>query len=378
MDLTCYNSYYEVNLSVLEENFKKISRFIAPAQVIPVLKADAYGMGALEIARVLTERCGCRTLACSQTYEGLVLREGGITDAEILIMGPVLHDTLPHAVRWDMQIPLFTPERVRSLSREAARQGKTVKAQIKIETGLNRIGAWPGKQLQEVIDALHQCPNIQVVGVFTHFAQAETPEDAFTKEQFAVFKEGVAQLEEAGFHLSYIHCCNTGASEWYREALDFSTHIRAGSLVLGYSDIADGSNPMGLQEMLSWRTTASFIRHVEPGETVSYDRLFKAEKPTDIAVVSVGFADGILCAMARSHGPVLVNDQRAHYVDTCMDQCFVDVTGLDCRVGDPVTLWGYSPSGRAFLSPQELSKYGQVYTAYTSQRPDRIGRIYIG
>ena len=294
MDLTCYNSYYEVNLSVLEENFKKISRFIAPAQVIPVLKADAYGMGALEIARVLTERCGCRTLACSQTYEGLVLREGGITDAEILIMGPVLHDTLPHAVRWDMQIPLFTSERVRSLSREAARQGKTVKAQIKIETGLNRIGAWPGKQLQEVIDALHQCPNIQVVGAFTHFAQAETPEDAFTKEQFAVFKEGVAQLEEAGFHLSYIHCCNTGASEWYREALDFSTHIRAGSLVLGYSDIADGSNPMGLQEMLSWRTTASFIRHVEPGETVSYDRLFKAEKPTDIAVVSVGFADGIL------------------------------------------------------------------------------------
>lgn len=144
MDLTCYNSYYEVNLSVLEENFKKISRFIAPAQVIPVLKADAYGMGALEIARVLTERCGCRTLACSQTYEGLVLRKGGITDAEILIMGPVLHDTLPHAVRWDMQIPLFTPERVRSLSREAARQGKTVKAQIKIETGLNpdRSLAW--------------------------------------------------------------------------------------------------------------------------------------------------------------------------------------------------------------------------------------------
>ena len=95
MDLTCYNSYYEVNLSVLEENFKKISRFVSPAQIIPVLKADAYGMGALEIAKTLTERCGCKTLACSQTYEGLVLREGGITDAEILIMGPVLHDTLP-------------------------------------------------------------------------------------------------------------------------------------------------------------------------------------------------------------------------------------------------------------------------------------------
>ena len=182
-------------------------------------------MGALEIARVLTERCGCRTLACSQTYEGLVLREGGITDAEILIMGPVLHDTLPHAVRWDMQIPLFTPERVRSLSREAARQGKTVKAQIKIETGLNRIGAWPGKQLQEVIDALHQCPNIQVVArspISPRRRRRKTP----SQRTVRCVQRGVAQLEEAGFHLSYIHCCNTGASEWYREALDFSTHIR--------------------------------------------------------------------------------------------------------------------------------------------------------
>ena len=113
------------NLSVLEENFKKISRFIAPAQVIPVLKADAYGMGALEIARVLTERCGCKTLACSQTYEAWFCGKAALPTAEILIMGPVLHDDpFPTPSAGICRSRLFTPERVRSPSREAARQAK--------------------------------------------------------------------------------------------------------------------------------------------------------------------------------------------------------------------------------------------------------------
>lgn len=378
MDPTCYNSYYEIDLGALEENYQRISRFIAPTQTIPVLKADAYGMGTLELAQAFTQRCGCTLLACSQVYEALVMREGGVTGADILVIGPVPDQALPHVVRWDLQIPLFTCQGALALSREASRQGRTIKAQIKIETGLNRIGARPGEELQALIGTLLQCPNIQIVGAFTHFAQAEYPEDAFTKEQFARFRAGVQQLQAAGLQLDCIHCCNTGAAEWYTEALAFSTHIRVGSLALGYSDIADGSNPMGVRDMLSWRSCIHHIKRVMPGESVGYDRRFRPDRPTDLAVVGVGFADGLLCSMARNDGPVLVNDTRTHYIDTCMDQCFIDVTGIDCKVGDPVTFWGSSPSGRAYLSPQELSKYGQIYTAYTSHCPERIGRIYIG
>lgn len=377
MERSSYNSYYEIDLGALVENYGKIARYVAPVRIMPVLKANAYGMGTVEVAHALVERCGCRAIACSQVFEGLTMRENGLLTPDILVMGPVLEQALPLAVQWDLQIPLFTVQGVWNLNREAARQGKMAKGQIKIETGMNRIGVHPGDGLDELIRTIRQCPNVQVTGVFSHFAQAEIPEDPFTHRQFRLHRQAVDQLRRAGFDLRYDHCCNTGAAEWFSEAVQASTHIRVGSLVLGYSDIADGSNPIQLRDMLSWRSHIFHIKRVYPGETVGYDQFFKADKPTDLALVGVGFADGLFCPMVRSGGPVLVNDTRTHFIDTCMDQAFIDVTGIDCKVGDPVTLWGRSPSGRAFLSPQELSKYGQIYTAYTSVCPDRIKRIYV-
>ena len=185
------------------------------------------------------------------------------------------------------------------------------------------------------------------------------------------------QLRGAGFPLAYVHCCNTGATEWYREAVEYSTHVRVGSLLFGYSDIADDSNPVQVRDILSWRSYIYHIKRVMPGESVGYDQFYKPDRPTDLAIVGVGFADGIFCPMAKRQGAVLVNDTRTHFVDTCMDQSFIDVTGLDCKVGDPVTFWGYSPSGGAYLSPKEFSKYGQIYTAYTSHCPERIKRVYL-
>ena len=377
LELSCYNSYYEIRLERLLENYKKIKQFIAPAEVIPVLKANAYGMGTAEMARALTDFCRCPILACSQVYEGLAIREGGVVTPEILVIGPVLEQALPYVVRRELQIPLYTPEGAYALDREAGRQGRRVRAQVKIDTGLRRIGAKPGVQLDTLIQALRQCPNIEIVGAFTHFAQAEYPEDHFTKGQFRTFQTGVEQLRAAGFDLRYVHCCNTGATEWYREAVEYSTHVRVGSLLFGYSDIADGSNPVGVEDMLSWRSSIYHLQHLEPGESASYHQLIKADRPLDLAVVGVGFADGIFCPMARNGGAVLVNDTRTHFLDTCMDQSYVDVTGIPCKVGDPVTLWGYSPSGAAYLSPEEFSKYGQIYTAYTSQSPERIKRLYL-
>lgn len=377
MEPSCYNSYYEIHLDTLVDNYERIARFTAPAKVMPVLKANAYGMGTAEVAQALTERCGCPIFACSQVYEGLVIREAGILEPDILIIGPVLEQALPHVVRQNLQIPLFAPEGVFALSREADRQGRRVKAQIKVETGLNRIGARPGAELDAVIRAVRQCPNVEISGAFTHFAQAEYPGDSFTIEQYRRFQEGVAQLRESGFALEYVHSCNTGATEWFREAVEGSTHVRVGSLLFGYSDISDGSNPVQVRDMLSWRSYISHIKRVMPGESVGYDQFFKPDRPTDLAVVGVGFADGLFCPMVKKQGAVLVNDTRTHFVDTCMDQCFIDITGIDCKVGDPVTFWGYSPSGAAYLSPEEFSRYGQIYTAYTSHCPDRVRRIYV-
>ena len=377
MELSCYNSYYEIRLETLWENYEKILRFTAPARVIPVRKANAYGMGTSEMAQMLVDICHCPILACAQVYEGLAIRQSGVVTPDILIIGPVLEQAMPHAVRWDLQIPVFTVEGALALAREAKRQGKRARAQIKLETGLNRIGIHPGEELEQLIQTLKQLSSLEICGAFTHFAQAEDRGDSFTQEQFRRFQLGVEQLRGAGFPLAYVHCCNTGATEWYREAVEYSTHVRVGSLLFGYSDIADDSNPVQVRDILSWRSYIYHIKRVMPGESVGYDQFYKPDRPTDLAIVGVGFADGIFCPMAKRQGAVLVNDTRTHFVDTCMDQSFIDVTGLDCKVGDPVTFWGYSPSGGAYLSPKEFSKYGQIYTAYTSHCPERIKRVYL-
>ena len=219
MELSCYNSYYEIRLETLWENYEKILRFTAPARVIPVLKANAYGMGTSEMAQMLVDICHCPILACAQVYEGLAIRQSGVVTPDILSIGPVLEQAMPHAVRWDLQIPVFTVEGALALAREAKRQGKRARAQIKLETGLNRIGIHPGEELEQLIQTLKQLSSLEICGAFTHFAQAEDRGDSFTQEQFRRFQLGVEQLRGAGFPLAYVHCCNTGATEWYREAV---------------------------------------------------------------------------------------------------------------------------------------------------------------
>ena len=187
MELSCYNSYYEVDLGGILENYERIRRYIAPVEVIPVIKANAYGMGTVEVARAMAERGGCPVLACAQVFEGLSIREAGILSPEILIIGPVADATIPHAVRNDLQIPLYTPQGVSALSAEATRQGKHVRAQIKIETGMIRMGARPGEELEQLLSTLAQCPNIEITGAYTHFVQAEIAGDEVTRQQFQRF-----------------------------------------------------------------------------------------------------------------------------------------------------------------------------------------------
>ena len=370
-----YNSYYEINLRTIKENINKIKAFHPDTDIITVLKADAYGMGTGMMARYLTKECGINTFAVAQVCEGLKIRAEDI-NCPVLVLGPIPEEAVPYAIANDLMTPLFTKEQALILQREAEKQNTVAKAQIKIETGMNRIGVRPGYDLEALLNCLDDCPNIKTVGVYSHFAQADIKDDPFTMEQFEKFKRGVKQIEKRDFPLEYIHICNTSATEWFKEAVAFSTHVRVASLFLGYSDISNNSNPMDIKEALSWRASITAIHTVKKGETAGYGRFFKAEKDTEIAIAGVGFADGLYGYGAKHHCPVLVNDTFTHYLDTCMDQCFIDVTGIKCKVGDPVTIFGYSPGG-VLLSPKTFSYFGQAYTTYTSVGGLRSGKIYI-
>ena len=377
-----YNSRLLVDLDRIAGNIEKIRRYTGGTGILPVVKSNAYGFGTAGIARFLTAECGVSFLACAQVYEALQILNDGAPPKDILIIGALPDQNIPAAVANGIQFPVFRKEAAELVSREISSQGKrSAKVHIKIETGLNRIGARPGEELQELLDTLKACGNIEVDGVFTHFATAADANagagNDFTRLQFARFQEGLAQIRDAGFSPRYIHCCNTGASTWFDEARKISTHVRVGSLYLGYSSVQDDWNPVGVEESGTWKTSIVNIRQIMPGESAGYGRSFMPDHPAKLAVIGIGYGDGYTRSFAVNGAPVLIRGRRCPFVGTSMDMSFIDVTGVDCGIGDEVTLFGEDGCGNRISGLEIGHLMGETRLAMFSHITERVERVYI-
>lgn len=381
MDLNCYTSRLEIHLDRIGRNLDKIRKHTGTLEMLPVVKSNAYGFGTVEVANYLVHHCGIKILATARIFEACQILDSGCTEAEILILGPVPAYSFPVVVSRGIQIPLFRSEDVRLLSEETRRQGKPfVKAHIKVETGMNRIGARPGEELAKVLESIREAGNIVVDGVFTHFATADRANEGegndFTREQFSRFCEGLAQVRTAGFEPRYVHCCNTGATVWFKEAYKVCTHARMGSLYLGYSSIQDDWNPIGVEESGSWKTFISNLRTIQPGESVGYGRTFMPDHEATVAVIPVGYGDGYTRSFAVRGAPALINGRRCSFVGTCMDMSFIDVTGLECGLGDEVTLFGEDGKGNCIRGLEIGHLMGETRLAMFSHITERVARVY--
>lgn len=382
MDLNCYTSRLEINLDTIGRNLEKIRCHTGGLELLPVVKSNAYGFGTVAIANHLVHHCGIKIFAVARVFEACQVLDSGCTEAEILILGPVPSYSFPTVVARGIQIPLFRIEDVRLLSEESKRQGKPyVKVHIKVETGMNRIGARPGDELAKVLESIHEAGNIVVDGVFTHFATADIANHGagndFTREQFSCFCEGLSQIRAAGFEPRRIHCCNTGATVWFKDAYKVCTHVRMGSLYLGYSSIQDDWNPIGVEESGSWKTFISNLRTIHPGESVGYGRTFMPDHIATVAVIPVGYGDGYARSFAVHGAPALINGTRCKFVGTCMDMSFIDVTGLDCKLGDEVTLFGEDGKGNRIAGLEIGHLMGETRLAMFSHITERVARVYL-
>lgn len=374
MDLKHYHSYLQVDLGAIARNVDRIRRHIGPEKgLIPVVKGNAYGLGTVEIARMLSRRCGIRLMANANLQEAILIRQAGI-ETDLMILGGLPPHAIPYAAEYDVQPAIFNRETAELFSRACRDRGKTGKIQIKLETGMGRIGARPGPELDRLLDRLLALDNLEITGVFTHFATAYQLGSEYARQQLALFRQGVEQMESRGIRPPYIHAAATAATVWLPES--HCTHVRCGALYLGYSNLQGRENPLGVEEPASWRAFITNLRQLEPGESAGYQRHFVAQKPTMVATVDVGYSAGLNRPLALAGGPVLVKGQRTRYLGTCMDQCFVDVTGIDCRLFDQVTLLGRD--GDEFLSPFELAEFiGQnVHSILTGINPNSVLRVY--
>ena len=190
--------------------------------------------------------------------------------------------------------------------------GKIGKIQVKLETGMGRIGVKPGPELDQLLDCVLALGNLEIMGVFTHYATAYQPGSEYARRQLALFQQGVKQMEARGIRPPYVHSAATAAAVWFPES--HCTHVRCGSLYLGYSNLQSRENPLGVEEPASWRAFITNIRRIEPGESVGYQRHFTAQRPTTVATVDVGYSAGLNRPLALSGGPVLVKGRRTRYL----------------------------------------------------------------
>ena len=377
MDIGMYNSYLEVDFGRMKESFRKVQAAAGRRGVIPVLKANAYGIGLVPMADFLVNTMNCDVMAVAQTSEGVLLRQAGFRQADIMLLGPAPRHALPYAVENNLLLPVFSRETALWADEAAAALGKIARVQLKIDTGMNRIGVRQGAALEDLLAFLKTLEHLRVEGVFTHFVNATYTDDPQTSVAYAKFEQAVAQLRAAGFAPKYIHCCNTGATSWFKDDR-ISTHVRPGSLYMGYDSMDDGTNWLGVEECVSWRAFITNIHTVPAGESCGYCNHYVCRRDTVVATVDIGYADGLFRPLAQggTGGVLLVNDTRCRYLATSMDQTMVDITGVPCRVGDQVTVFGYSQGG-AKLPLAELMRYtGQNLSYPLCLTNHRVKRIY--
>jgi alanine racemase len=347
-------TWIEVDLNAIGSNTRHIKSLVGPdTRVLVALKADAYGHGALKVARTVLQN-GASMLGVATVTEAIPLREANIT-APILVFGYVPRWQMREAVRLGVSITLYNREEAQALSYAAVALNKTVKIHVKVDTGMSRLGI-RSEQLDEILDLVRdikELPGLELEGIYTHFAQSDNADQTHVRLQLTRFQGVLAALEEQGLRPPIVHAANSGAILTLPEA--HFDMVRPGIAVYGLDPSSEVPLPEGFRPALSFKTQVSQVKWLPAGEGISYGSTYITERPTCIAVLPVGYADGFRRA-PYNWGSVLIHGQEAPLLGrVCMDQCMVDVTHIpDVHMGDEVVLIGRQ--GEAILSAEMVAE----------------------
>ncbi len=365
-------TWAEIDLGRLYHNYREVRRVLPEGcRFAGLCKANAYGHGAMTIAKRL-EEIGADYIAVSCYEEAAELRSAGLK-MPILLLAPSPAFLAPDIARLDVQQAIGDIDCARGMSRALAGTGLTLKCHIKLETGMGRTGfAVESEREMAGVRELLTLPGLEPTGVFTHFAVSDEPEESFTLEQFARFTKAVDELEnETGRSLGIRHCANSGAVVNFRETcLDM---VRPGLLLYGLYPGAERGG-LDLKPVMRLLTRVAEITEHHAGDTISYGRIFTCERDMRLAVIPVGYADGLHRSLSGKFD-VLINGKRAHQVGRiCMDMCMVDVTDMpEVKTGDIVTVFGDEPEATELADIAGTISY-ELLCAISP----RVPRVYIG
>lgn len=364
-------AYLQINLAAIAHNLRVVRQLVGPeVAIIAVVKADAYGHGAVPVARTCIE-AGADMLAVALLEEGLELRHSGVM-SDILVMGAMLPEQAGDLVHWDLTPAIMDFDLAYAVSKAAVAQDKTVSAQIKVDTGMSRLGVRVD-ELPALAGRLAPLPNLRWQGIFSHLADPTAA--SFTAMQVANFRAAIGPAQVILGPLPYRHLCSSAGLCLHHDCA--FTAVRPGEMLYGLVAGVPEDRLPDLQEAMSLHAKIVHLKRVQRGEQVSYGGTWTAPHDTTLAAVPVGYADGYPRSLSGV-APVLIGGQRRSVVGrVCMDCLLVDVgPEPDCRVGDAVVLFG--KQGDEEIRISELSALGQtINQEIVARMGARLPRVYV-
>lgn len=361
-----FRTQAKIDLDAVEYNYNNTrAKLPQGCKLLGVIKADAYGHGAVELARFLENKCDFFGVACIE--EAVELKKAGIK-TPILILGYVAPAFYDLVVKYDIRIPVFSYDTAKALSDEAVKQGKTVPFHFCIDTGMSRIGFQVNEESADVCKQICTLPSIEAEGLFSHFATADETDLTKALAQREKYKKFVEMLESREIQIPIKHLNNSAGIMNFDEYFDM---CRMGIILYGlYPSEEVDKSLLDIKPVMSWLTHISHIKTLEAGREVSYGGTFKTTEPRVIATIPVGYADGYPRCLSNK-GRVIINGQYAPIVGrVCMDQFMVDVTDIDgAELDSIVTLVG--KDGDAELSMEEVSNAAY---SFNYELPCRVAR----
>jgi alanine racemase len=373
-------TWAEVSLDAIDHNFKVICNQLNPeTRICCVIKADAYGHGAVMLAKEYVS-LGADWFAVSNLEEAMQLRSAGI-ELPILILGYTPPSMAAKLSELNIAQAVLSPGYGIELSEEAVKAGVTVRAHIKLDTGMSRIGFLyqnPNRDARTIDQIKHVCklPGLTAEGIFTHFAVADDGDDGrdFTLMQYDNLTKAVSSLKQQGITFKIRHCANSASIFDYPEMqLDM---VRAGIVLYGLMPSAKLKNKADLIPAMELKSVVSLVKTVDTETSVSYGRQFTAQEPTKVATVPIGYADGYPRHLYLQ-GSMLVRGEKVKIIGrVCMDQLMLDVTSVSgVKAGDVVTVFGHD--GEDFLSVDELADLNQTINyELVCMVSKRVPRVY--
>ena len=371
-----YRSYVLVSLGQIARNFQNVRAAVGPGvEVMAVVKADAYGHGALAVSRTLI-REGAEWLAVSSVDEGVALRQAGIS-ARILVMAGFLPQEQQAIVEYDLTPTAHSLEDIAELDRMAERAGLPLDFHLKIDSGMGRLGT--RAQPEEIVAALAGLLHARIEGLMTHFASAADFTSPQTDRQLARFNAILAALRYAGIAIKYVHTSSTNAIGYARKDA-WHNMVRAGHALYGYVSPPRGSGPaqiLDVKPALTWKAKILAVKEIPEGTLVGYGGTFRAPSAMRIAILGAGYADGVFHRLSN-RGKAIAAGQIVPILGTIsMDLTTIDVTQApELRAGDDVTLLGTEGSAR--LDAQQIARVaGTISYNILSSISARVRRVYV-